>query len=61
MIMLSAGGRKMDYTKLTKEQYIELWERPVEELIKIASEITKANFSNEVDSCSIISAKTGSC
>lgn len=51
----------MDYTNLTKEQYIELWEKPVEELIKIASDITKANFSNEVDSCSIISAKTGAC
>ncbi len=51
----------MDYTNLTKEQYIELWEKPVEELIEIASKITKANFSNEVDSCSIISAKTGTC
>lgn len=51
----------MDYTKLTKEEYIELWEKPVEELVEIASSITKSNFSNEVDACSIISAKTGAC
>ena len=36
----------MDYTKLTKEQYIKLWEKPVDELIEIASSITKENFSN---------------
>ena len=51
----------MDYTKLTKEQYIKLWEKPVDELIEIASSITKENFSNKIESCSIISAKTGAC
>ena len=51
----------MDYTNLTKEQYLELWNRPLDELIEIASGITKANFTNEVESCSILSAKTGAC
>lgn len=51
----------MDYTNLTKEQYLELWNKPLDELIKIASSITKANFTNEVESCSILSAKTGAC
>ena len=51
----------MDYTNLTKEQYLELWNKPLDELIKIASSITKANFTNEIESCSILSAKTGAC
>lgn len=51
----------MDYTNLTKEQYLELWNKPLDELIKIASSITKVNFTNEVESCSILSAKTGAC
>lgn len=51
----------MDYTNLTKEQYLKLWDRPLNELIEIASGITKANFTNEVESCSILSAKTGAC
>lgn len=51
----------MDYTNLTKEQYLELWENPLEELIEISSDITKANFTNKVEACSIISAKTGAC
>jgi len=51
----------MDYTNLSKEQYLELWNRPLDELIEIASGITKANFTNEVESCSILSAKTGAC
>lgn len=51
----------MDYTNLTKEQYLKLWDRPLNELIEIASGITKANFTKEVESCSILSAKTGAC
>lgn len=51
----------MDYTSLTKEQYLELWNKPLDELIEISSSITKANFTNEIESCSILSAKTGAC
>ena len=51
----------MDYTNLTKEQYLELWNKPLDELIEISSSITKANFTNEIESCSILSAKTGAC
>ena len=51
----------MDYTRLSREEYIALWEKPLEELIEISSNITKSNFSNEVEACSIISAKTGAC
>lgn len=51
----------MDYTSLSRAEYIALWEKPLEELIEISSNITKSNFSNEVEACSIISAKTGAC
>ncbi len=51
----------MDYTNLTKDQYLKLWDRPLDELIEISSSITKANFTNEIESCSILSAKTGAC
>ena len=51
----------MDYTNLTKDQYLKLWNKPLDELIEISSSITKANFTNEIESCSILSAKTGAC
>lgn len=51
----------MDYTRLSREEYIALWKKPLEELIEISSNITKSNFSNKVEACSIISAKTGAC
>ncbi|MFA6989450.1 MAG: biotin synthase BioB [Candidatus Gastranaerophilaceae bacterium] len=43
------------------KELLELYDLPVEELINISSEITKENFSNTVEFCSIISAKTGKC
>jgi len=46
---------------LTREEYIELYNKPLEELIKIAQQLTKENFDNKVEACSIISAKTGVC
>ena len=46
---------------LTREEYIELYNKPLEELIKIAQQLTKENFDNKVEACSIISAKTGAC
>ncbi len=42
-------------------QYLELYNLPAEELIEISSKITKENFGNKVEFCSIISAKTGKC
>ena len=50
-----------DYTNLTKEEYLKLYEEPLEELINISHEITLKNFDNTVEACSIISAKTGEC
>ncbi len=43
------------------DELLELYNLPVEELIKIASKVTKDNFAGEVELCSIISAKTGLC
>ena len=50
-----------EFDNYTREDYIKLYERPLDELIKISSEITGNNFSNEIEACSIISAKTGAC
>ena len=41
--------------------YIELYDKPLDELIEMSEKITKENFSNVVEACSIISAKTGEC
>lgn len=49
----------MEYKKI--EELIELYNLPVKELIEISSKITQENFNNEVEFCSIISAKTGKC
>jgi biotin synthase len=43
------------------QKYIDLYELPLQELIEISSKITKDNFGDEVEFCSIISAKTGKC
>lgn len=45
----------------TREDYIKLYEKPLDELIKISHKITEENFDNTVEACSIISAKTGAC
>jgi biotin synthase len=42
-------------------KFLELYELPIDELIDISSKITKENFSETVEFCSIISAKTGQC
>ena len=49
------------YTCLTKEEYLNLYEKSLEELIDISHKITVDNFDNSVEACSIISAKTGMC
>ena len=50
-----------DYSRLTKEEYLKMYDMPLDELVKISADITKENFNNEVEACSIISAKTGEC
>ena len=49
------------FENYTKDDYLKLYERPLDELIEISNKITRANFNNEVEACSIISAKTGAC
>lgn len=40
---------------------MELYELPLEELVKMSAKVTSENFEKEVEFCSIISAKTGKC
>jgi biotin synthase len=44
-----------------KKELLDLYNLPIDELIEISSKVTKENFDNEVEFCSIISAKTGKC
>ncbi|MBQ8475442.1 biotin synthase BioB [bacterium] len=46
---------------MEKQDYLKLYDKPLEELIEIANKITRENFDNKVEACSIISAKTGKC
>jgi len=50
-----------DFTNYTKEDFLKLYDKPLNELLEISSKITSDNFNNEVEACSIISAKTGEC
>ena len=43
------------------DEFIRLYELPVGELISLSSGLTEKNFNNEVEFCSIVSAKTGKC
>lgn len=43
------------------ENYVKLYDKPLEELIEIANKLTKKNFNNKIEACSIISAKQGGC
>lgn len=49
------------YKDYTKEDFLKLYEKPLEELLEISKDITHENFSNKVEACSIISARTGAC
>lgn len=49
------------FTDYTKQDFINLYEKPLSELMEISNKITNDNFDNEVEACSIISAKTGEC
>lgn len=46
---------------MNKDDYLKLYDKPLDELIEMANKITKENFDNKVEACSIISAKTGEC
>ena len=48
----------MEYAR---EECLKLYEKPLEELIEMANKVTKDNFDNKVEACSIISARTGKC
>lgn len=50
-----------NFDNYTKDDFIKLYDRPLTELLEIANKITAKNFNNEVEACSIISAKTGAC
>ena len=50
-----------NFNNYTKDDFIKLYDRPLAELLEIANKITAENFNNEVEACSIISAKTGAC
>ena len=51
----------IDNKEYTKEELLDLHEKPLEELIELSHEVTIENFDNKVEACSIISAKTGAC
>ena len=45
----------------TKQQLLDMYELPLDDLISISHKVTEENFDNTVEACSIISAKTGAC
>ena len=48
----------MDYSK---QELLDLYNKPLSELLDISHKITEKNFDNTIEACSIISAKTGAC
>lgn len=46
---------------MNKEELLKLYDMDLEELISKAEKVTKEYFKNEVEVCSIISARTGKC
>lgn len=46
---------------MNKEEFLKLYDLELDELINKAESITRENFDNEVEVCSIISARTGKC
>lgn len=45
----------------TKQELLDLYNKPLTELIEFSHKITEDNFDNTVEACSIVSAKTGAC
>ena len=50
-----------NYSDYSKEDFLKLYDKSLDELVQISNRITKENFDNTVEACSIISAKTGAC
>ncbi len=46
---------------MDKKELLKLYSLPLDELVEISAKVTKENFNDEVEFCSIISAKTGKC
>ena len=46
---------------MKREDLIKLYDMELDDLVSKAEKVTKENFKNEVEVCSIISAKTGKC
>lgn len=45
----------------SKQELLDLYNKPLSELLDMSHKITEENFDNTVEACSIISAKTGAC
>ena len=45
----------------TVTELLNLYDKEIDDLIEISAKITRDNFDNKVEFCSIISAKTGKC
>lgn len=45
----------------SKKELLDLYNKPLSELLDMSHKITEENFDNTVEACSIISAKTGAC
>ena len=45
----------------SKQELLDLYNKPLSELLDLSHKITEENFDNTVEACSIISAKTGAC
>lgn len=48
-------------TRTKIDELLELYDLPLDKLVKIAAEVTDKNFDDKVEFCSIVSAKTGKC
>lgn len=46
---------------MNKQELLKLYDMDLNELVSMAEKVTKSNFTNEVEVCSIISARTGKC
>ena len=46
---------------MNKHELLKLYDMDLNELVAMAEQVTKSNFTNEVEVCSIISARTGKC
>lgn len=46
---------------MNKEELLKLYDMELDDLIEKAAKVTRENFNNEVEVCSIISARTGKC